>query len=184
MNKDFRQSYNIHAFNIKSFEYTIPIPCDNIHKTSNCANLSLIMKYHHNRQFFSWLRKFISGPLILMMLPPLLVLDVFLEIYHRISFPLLGIPLVPRWDYIRIDRHKLSYLTPAQKIFCAYCGYANGLLPYAAKIAAESERYWCAIMHKTNENDSFIVPPHHKDFIPYGDKDTYEKEVENAKKGM
>ncbi|QSH39111.1 hypothetical protein JXR01_02255 [Candidatus Kaiserbacteria bacterium] len=139
------------------------------------------MKYHFERTFTDWLRKFLSAPFVLIMFLPLIILDVFLEIYHQISFRLLKIPRVPRWDYIRIDRHKLSYLTPAQKVFCAYCGYANGLLPYAAKIAAESEKYWCAIMHKKNENDSFIIPDHHKDFIEHGDKETYEAEIERAK---
>jgi len=116
-----------------------------------------------------------------MMLVPLVFLDILLEIYHQITFRLLRIPRVPRWDYIRVDRHKLSYLTPAQKVFCAYCGYANGLLPYAAKIAAESERYWCAIMHDTSDNDSFVVPEHHKDFLPYGDKEAYLNEIKKAK---
>ncbi|MBL4644312.1 MAG: hypothetical protein JKX80_00410 [Candidatus Pacebacteria bacterium] len=127
------------------------------------------------------MRKFLSGPLVLMVFFPLVFLDVILEIYHQISFRLLKIPRIPRWNYIRVDRHKLSYLTPAQKVFCAYCGYANGLLLYAAEIAAESEKYWCAIMHKTNKDDSFIAPLYHRDFIAYGDKDAYDKEVTRAK---
>ena len=141
------------------------------------------MQYHFNRKFTDWARKFLSGPFVLLMLIPLLILDVCLEIYHQISFRLLRIPRVPRWNYIRVDHHKLRYLTPAQKIFCVYCGYANGLLPYAAKIAAESERYWCGIMHKTKENDSFIVPSHHKNFLPYGDETSYNTEVQRAKNG-
>jgi hypothetical protein len=114
------------------------------------------------------------------MLPPLVLLDITLEIYHHIGFRLLGIPRVPRWDYIRIDRHRLTYLTPAQKVFCAYCGYANGLLPYAAKIAAETEKYWCAIMHQVSDDDSFVIPAHHESFLKYGDKETYENEISRA----
>lgn len=139
------------------------------------------MQYHFNRKFTDWLRKFLSGPLVLMMFGPLMILDLFLELYHQISFRLLKLPRIPRGAYIRIDRHKLAYLTPVQKIFCMYCGYANGLLPYAAKIAAESEKYWCAIMHKDDQNDSFITPGHHKDFIEYNDEDAYLKTVEKAK---
>jgi len=126
---------------------------------------------------------FIYAIFVVMMIPPLLALDVFLEVYHQIGFRILKLERVPRWNYIRIDRHKLSYLTPAQKIFCIYCGYANGLLPYAAKIAAESEAYWCAIMHKTSDSDTFIVPEHHKNFLKYGDKDTYDSEIARAKLG-
>jgi len=139
------------------------------------------MEYHFNRRFVDWLRKFLSAPFTLMMLGPLVALDVTLEIYHQITFRLLGIPRVPRWDYIRVDRHRLSYLTLAQKVFCAYCGYANGLLPYAAKIAAETEKYWCAIMHKTAEGDTFIVPAHHKDFLEYDDREGYQAEIHRAK---
>lgn len=139
------------------------------------------MEYHFNRDVGSWFRKFLSGPPTLMMLIPLVLLDIFLEIYHQTAFRLLRIPLVPRWDYIRVDRHKLSYLTPAQKVFCAYCGYANGLLPYAARIAAETEKYWCAIMHEQHDKDTFLVPAHHKDFLPYGDRERFEKEMERAR---
>ena len=140
------------------------------------------MKYHRNRRFTDWLRKFLSGPFVLSMIVPLVILDITIEIYHHVSFRLLNIPRVPRWDYIRIDRHKLSYLTPAQKVFCAYCGYANGLLPYAAQIAAESENYWCAVMHeKRGDTDTFNVPPHHKNFLQYGDKDGYEDTITRAK---
>ena len=140
------------------------------------------MKYHFARSVEAWSRKALSGPFVLMMIIPLVVFDVFLEVYHHTTFRLLRIPRVPRWDYIRIDRHKLAYLTPAQKVFCAYCGYANGLLPYASRIAAESEKYWCGIMHKTTQDDSFIVPEHHADFLPYGDKEAYEETIERAKR--
>ncbi len=115
------------------------------------------------------------------MIVPLVVLDACLELYHQVTFRLLDIPRVPRWDYIRVDRHKLSYLTPSQRFFCAYCGYANGLLRYAARIAAESETYWCAIMHKTTPGDSFKVPEHHANFLPYGDEAAYKAARERAK---
>ena len=140
------------------------------------------MKYHFERTFTDWLRKFLSAPFTLAMIVPLVFLDICIEVYHQTAFRLLRIPRVPRWDYIRIDRHKLSYLTPAQKVFCAYCGYANGLLPYAAKIAAESERYWCAVMHeKHGGNDTFVAPAHHKKFLAYGDSKGYEETLKRAK---
>jgi hypothetical protein len=126
-----------------------------------------------------WLRHWISIPFIWMMIIPLVVLDIFLEIYHRICFPLYGLPLVSRKNYIKIDRHKLSYLKWLDKFSCMYCGYANGLINYAQKIGGETERYWCGIKH--NETKGFVPPPHHKDFMKYGDKKAFEKKCKLKK---
>ena len=112
---------------------------------------------------------FIYPPLV-----PMIFLDLFLEVYHRICFPLYGYPYVKRSAYIRIDRHKLSYLRWWQKLNCIYCGYANGLVHYATVIAGETERYWCSIQHKKVRGEVFYSPEHHKDFVPYGDKKALE----------
>lgn len=69
--------------------------------------------------------------------------------------------------YIKIDRYKLSKLTLIQKVNCVYCGYANGLLPYAMAISAETEKYWCGIKHDIDKNSEYIEPEYHKDFIDY-----------------
>lgn len=114
------------------------------------------------------LRHALGFPFIMMMIVPLVIFDFFLEIYHHICFPLYRIPLIKRENYIRLDRHKLQYLNWAEKIFCAYCGYANGLVYYGMVIAGETEKYWCAIKHKKYEG--FVAPPHHKDFAEYGDE--------------
>ncbi len=114
-------------------------------------------------------------PIIYLMIAPLVVLDIFVEIYHRICFPLYGLPYVRRRSYIKIDRHRLSYLNWYEKINCAYCGYANGLLHYVSVIAAETERYWCGIKHQTDPN--FIPPEHHKEFLPYGDGEAFREFV-------
>lgn len=106
------------------------------------------------------------------MIVPFVFLDICLEIYHRICFPIYGIPLVDRRKYIRIDRHKLSYLKETEKVFCMYCGYANGLLHYATIIAAETEKYWCGIKHKSVAG--FVSPSHHKDFLPYANHQAFE----------
>ena len=154
----------------------------NVHKRVKCGTV-VGMRYHSDFYKGSLMRarQLLSAPLTLGLFVPLVIFDVCLELYHHTSFRLLGIPLVPRWDYIRIDRHKLSYLTPPQKVFCAYCGYANGLLPYAVKIASESERYWCGIMHKTQKQDSFVVPDHHKNFLAHGDSEAYQRMIEEAR---
>jgi len=126
------------------------------------------------------LRHILAAPFIWMPAFPLILLDIFLELYHRTCFPLYGITIVERKKYIRIDRHKLQYLNMGEKVFCAYCGYANGLLHYASVIAGETERYWCGIKHK--QGDEFIASPHHNDFLEYGDEETFkEKIVESAK---
>lgn len=108
------------------------------------------------------LRKYLSAPFIYSMLLPLLILDVFLEIYHQISFRLYKLPIVNRKDYVYFNRGKMTKLTFLQKINCLYCSYANGLLSYAVKIASETEKYWCSIRYK--DKDLEKVQPQQKVF--------------------
>jgi hypothetical protein len=136
------------------------------------ACMDMDYRKHNERMFQHWL----SGPFIYMMIIPLLILHFFLEVYHAVCFRLYGLPLVRRADYIRIDRHRLKYLTKWERLHCAYCGYANGLMGYGTKIAADTEKYWCGIKHKTY--DGFHEPSHHKDFLPYGDKSAFLKRYE------
>ena len=112
-------------------------------------------------------------PIITTLIVPLVVLDIWFEIYHRICFPLCGIPIVKRSNYIKVDRHKLKYLNILEKIYCAYCGYANGLVAYWVKIAGETEKYWCGIKHKKSEN--FKEPEHHKNFAEYDDVEDFKR---------
>lgn len=104
---------------------------------------------------------------------PIVILDIAIEIYHRLAFPIYKIPYVQRSEYIRMDRHKLKYLTWYDKINCSYCAYASGFFYYASTIAGRTEDYWCAIRHE--EIGKFKASPHHKDFVPYGDNLAYEK---------
>ena len=111
----------------------------------------------------------LATPFIWLMIIPAVILDIFLEIYHRICFPLYGISYVKRSQYIRIaDRAKLPYLTWYEKIYCAYCGYVNGLLHYASVIAGITESYWCAVAHL--EERGYTPTQHEKDFSKYGDE--------------
>lgn len=112
-------------------------------------------------------------PFILLGAIPLVFFDFFLEIYHRAAFPLYGMPTVKRKKYIKLDRHKLSYLGIIDKIWCTYCGYANGLFAYAMKIAGDTEKYWCGIKHQPSRD--FIPQEHQKDFLEYGDKKAFEE---------
>jgi hypothetical protein len=110
-------------------------------------------------------------PFIYGMIVPTVFLDATMEVYHRVAFPLYGIPRVKRSKYIKLDRQKLSYLKPLEKVNCVYCGYVNGLFAYAVQIAGETEKYWCGIKHEQDEN--FVPPAHHKDFLEYGDEKGY-----------
>jgi hypothetical protein len=117
------------------------------------------------------LRHLASAPFIYFMIVPLALLDLFIEIYHRVCFPLYGLTYVKRGEYIRLDRAHLPYLPWYDKINCAYCSYANGLLHYASAIAGETEKYWCGIKHK--QEDGFRPPAHHEDFMEYGDEKAF-----------
>ena len=104
------------------------------------------------------LARFLSGPLIWLPLPVFILLDILVFLYQAVCFPIYGIKKIKRSAYILIlDRNKLQYLTPFQKVCCMYCGYANGLLVYLKEIAGLTEKYWCGIMHE-NKN-GFINQP-------------------------
>lgn len=121
----------------------------------------------HKPLKYEYLRHAISFPFIWGMLIPIAITDLLFEIYHRVCFPLYGLPLVKRSDYIRIlDRAKLPYLTWQERIGCAYCGYVNGWFHYASVIAGITEGYWCAIAHI--EGRGYIPTEHEKSFAKYG----------------
>lgn len=131
------------------------------------------MKYKTSVLPYKKLRHLISMPFIFGMSVPLVIFDVTMEIYHRVAFPLYGLPVNKRSNYIRIDRQKLSYLSPVSKIYCMYCGYANGVTAYSVKIAGDTEKYWCGIKHQSG--NGFVEQPHQKDFLEYNDKKAYEE---------
>lgn len=113
-------------------------------------------------------RTLLVSPLLYGMIVPLVFLDIFLELYHRVVFLGLGIPFVRRSEYILFDRYRLPFLSPALKLACAYCSYANGLLQYAARIAGETEAYFCPSKHQ--KYSGFHAPAHHEHFADYGDQ--------------
>ena len=116
------------------------------------------------------LRHILSMPFIYSVMVPFVLLDIILETYHRLCFPLYGMKYVKRGDHIAIDRHKLSYLKPWDKLNCMYCGYANGLLSFAAEVVARTELYWCGIKHETNTKQK-----HQAKFLKYGDERAFRK---------
>lgn len=111
----------------------------------------------------------VGAPLTLFMAIPIVFADICIEIYHRIAFPIFGIPYVKRSQYIRIiDREKLPYLSWHEKLGCVYCGYANGWFHYASTIAGRTENYFCAIKHL--EGRGYIPSEHERAFLKYGDE--------------
>ena len=128
------------------------------------------MQFRHD-QPEKLLRQLASAPFIYGMIVPIAFLHLCLEIYHHVAFRLYGLPLINRRKYIKIDRHKLSYLNAWEKVNCVYCGYANGFATYFVAICAATEAYWCGIMHK--KDGVFVAPEHHKDFLPYNDEEAF-----------
>ncbi len=129
------------------------------------------MQYKKQRKRF-WFYV-ISFPIIWSMIVPLLILDFFLELYHATCFPLYGLKRVKRKRYIRMDRHRLPYLSFREKTKCFYCGYANGLLRYAKQIVAQTEGYWCGIQHK--QVKGYLPDEDQKNFFKYGDEAEFKR---------
>jgi hypothetical protein len=120
------------------------------------------------------LRYLVAAPLIWLMIVPIIIADIFVEIYHRVAFPIYGIHRVKRSEYIRvIDRGKLPYLSLGERVGCAYCGYVNGWLHYASTIAGRTENYFCHIAHL--ETRGYVPSEHEMSFVKYGDEAALKK---------
>lgn len=117
----------------------------------------------------------ITGPVIYAMAIPLAILDISLAIYQAICFPIYGMTKVRRADYIAFDRHHLGYLNFMERFHCEYCAYGNGLIAYAAEIAARTEQYFCPIKHARN-----ILGAHRQyaHFLEYGESGDFHKKLE------
>lgn len=112
----------------------------------------------------------ITAPFIYSLIFPLLLLDLFLILFQATCFRAYGINTVKRVDYFSFDRQYLSYLNPIEKLNCAFCSYANGLLAYAGEIASLTERYWCPIKHARRLQG---IHRRYRDFADYGDAEAY-----------
>ena len=132
----------------------------------------------HKRLRFAmgkWLREsqprnVLSAPFIYAMIVPIALLDLVLSVYQAICFPLYRIAKVDRTDFIAIDRHRLAYLNAIEKLNCAYCGYANGVLGYAREIASKTEQYWCPIKHARH---TLGMHGRYARFLDYGDPEAH-----------
>jgi len=127
---------------------------------------------------FAWLRaselrNVVSAPFIYAMIIPFGLLDLFVTLYQAICFPLYRIPKVRRSNYIVVDRHNLAYLNMIEKLNCAFCGYADGLLAYTRQVLSRTEMYWCPIKHARK-----VLDPHRRyaKFADFGDGEAYQSQ--------
>ena len=116
----------------------------------------------------------LTAPFILSLIVPLLLLDLFVSLYHAVCFPAYGLTKVRRKDYLVFDRHHLAYLNVLEKLNCAYCSYANGLIAYVREIASRTEQYWCPIKHASRLQGTH---PRYADFADFGDADAFAREL-------
>jgi hypothetical protein len=123
----------------------------------------------------------ITAPVIYSVIVPLVLLDLFITIYQAICFPVYGIPKVRRRDYLVFDRHHLAYLNALEKLNCAYCSYANGLIAYVREIASRTEQYWCPIKHAKR-----LVGAHarYRTFEDYGDAEAYQRRLAELRQAL
>lgn len=112
----------------------------------------------------------LSAPVIYSLIFPLALLDLFITVYQWLCFPVYGIAKVRRGDYLVFDRRYLGYLNALEKINCAYCSYANGLIAYVREIGARTEQYWCPIKHARK---LAAAHPRYAEFVDYGDAEAW-----------
>ena len=120
----------------------------------------------------------LTAPAIYALIIPLVLLDLFVTVYQAVCFPVYGISKVERSDYLVFDRYHLSYLNALEKLNCAYCAYANGLIAYVREIAGRTEQYWCPIKHARRVIGAH---PRYAMFEDYGDAEGYRKWLEQFK---
>ena len=61
-----------------------------------------------------------------------------------------------------------------EKLNCAYCAYANGLVGYVGEIAARTEAYWCPIKHARR---MVMTHARYADFADFGDAEAYRRAI-------
>ena len=136
-----------------------------------------LFRYVFSASLATWL----TIPVIYSVLVPMAILDVFLWFYQTLAFPVYKIPKVRRRDYIVLDRGDLPYLNVAERLNCAYCGYANGLASYFREITARTEQYWCPIKHSRR-----IIAAHeyYPNFFEFGDAESYRLGLERLRQQL
>ncbi|MDD3500497.1 MAG: hypothetical protein PHS85_09080 [Sulfurovum sp.] len=120
----------------------------------------------------------ITSPFVYGMIIPAALLDMTLFIYQNVIFRIYGFKLVRRSGYIVFDRQYLHYLNSIEKFNCLYCSYFNGLMQYAAEIAAKTELYFCPIKHAKK---TLYRHRYHKNYLAYGDGEEYQARLKKIR---
>lgn len=140
-----------------------------------------LSKRLHRYVLDSTLLVILTTPVIWSCLLPITLLDLVISIYQALCFPIYGIPKVRRRDYLQFDRHRLAYLNALEKLNCEYCAYGNGILAYAAEVAARTEQYWCPIKHALRMKS---IHGRYRFFFDYGDAEYYRRQIELVRRSF
>jgi hypothetical protein len=127
------------------------------------------------------IRSYLAAPFIYSLIIPFVFLDICVTVYQAICFPLFGIQRIKRADFITFDRAHLAYLNLFEKINCAYCSYANGLVAYVREIGGKTEQFWCPIKHAKK---AYLGHPYYKNFLEYGDALSYQAKLDELRKKL
>jgi len=136
-----------------------------------------LLRYVTSASFLSWL----VAPIIYSGIVPLVLLDLFLQVFQAVCFPVYRITKAQRSEYIVLDRGDLPYLNVLEQFNCFYCGYANGVVAYGREIAARTEQYFCPIKHARRIKAAHDRYP---SFFEYGDADSYRHGLERLRDAL
>jgi hypothetical protein len=123
----------------------------------------------------------LTAPVIYAGIIPFLLLDLFVSVFQAVCFPIYGIAKVKRADYLVFDRHHLAYLNALEKVNCAYCSYANGVVGFTREVAGRTEQYWCPIKHARR-----VIGTHARYalFGDYGDGEGYQGQLAKLRQAL
>ncbi|MCA9369577.1 MAG: hypothetical protein H6774_02880 [Pseudomonadales bacterium] len=114
----------------------------------------LVPAKNHHPAIPGVLRLALAAVAIYSMVFPLVVMDAFLFFYQKIFFGFLQIPQIDRDQYVKFDRWNMTGLDFFQRVHCAYCDYANGLIDFARAVTRQTEIHTCAIQYSdTRQSD-------------------------------
>lgn len=116
----------------------------------------------------------LTAPVIYAVIVAFLLLDLLVTLYQQICFRVYGLPLVRRADHVVIDRDDLPHMNWRERLNCAYCDYAQGVLSYSKEIVYRTEHFWCPVKHKSNLHDQTGA---YAGYIGHGDTQDYRKKL-------
>jgi hypothetical protein len=151
--------------------------CCNIERENNNSEKEGFLSYISHAKF-SYI---ITIPFIYSLFFPAIILNIFIEVYQRISFPIYGIPIVKFSNYVKTDRVKLCHLNWFEKFNCFYCDYFNSFVAYAREVGGRTEKYWCPIKNATRREHQH---KHYDDFFDYSDGGSYHENLEGVRKDI